>query len=216
MFEFKNVTKSFGSIKALTDVTFKIDKGEFVFIVGPSGSGKTTILRLLLSEFKPTTGDVFFDGNRITNIRRSDIPKLRQQIGVVFQDFKLLKEKTVGENIDMALAIRGIPNSEWTTRKGEVLKLVGLANRVDLFPAQLSGGELQRVAIARALVTDPKVIFADEPTGNLDWETGEVIMSLLAKINKTGKTIIVTTHNQEIINKMKKRIIRLKDGRLVK
>jgi cell division transport system ATP-binding protein len=216
MIIFKNVTKSFGNIKALNDVTFNIDKGEFVFIIGPSGSGKTTVLRLLISQFKPTSGQIFFGGNEITNIKNSQVPKLRQEIGVVFQDFKLLKEKNIRENIEMALAIKEVSRKEWDMRTTEVLKLVGLSSRSELFPAQLSGGELQRVAIARALATDPKVIFADEPTGNLDWETGEVIMALLDKINKSGKTVIVTSHNLEIIKRMKKRVIKLKDGRVVK
>ena len=214
MVDFKNVSKSFGNIKALSDVSFNVAKGEFVFIVGASGSGKTTILRLLLSEYKPTSGTIIFDGVNISNIKKSEVSRLRQSIGVVFQDFKLLREKTVGENIEVALAIKKIDKSEWQTRKGQVLKLVGLSNRSELFPAQLSGGELQRVAVARAMVTDPKIIFADEPTGNLDWETGEVIMDLLEKINKSGKTIIVTSHNLEIIKKMKKRVIKLKDGKV--
>ncbi len=214
MVDFKNVSKSFGNIKALSDVSFNVAKGEFVFIVGASGSGKTTILRLLLSEYKPTSGTITFDGVNISNIKKSEVSRLRQSIGVVFQDFKLLREKTVGENIEVALAIKKIDKSEWQTRKGQVLKLVGLSNRSELFPAQLSGGELQRVAVARAMVTDPKIIFADEPTGNLDWETGEVIMDLLEKINKSGKTIIVTSHNLEIIKKMKKRVIKLKDGKV--
>ncbi|HWA52080.1 MAG TPA: ATP-binding cassette domain-containing protein [Patescibacteria group bacterium] len=214
MVEFVNVSKNFGRISALNDVSFKIEKGEFVFIIGPSGSGKTTVLRLLLREFPATSGKIMFDGIDITKLSKSKIPVLRQSIGVVFQDFKLLKEKTVGENIEMALAIKGVPKSEWETRKKEVLKLVGLANRSELFPAQLSGGELQRVAIARAMSTDPKIIFADEPTGNLDWETSEVIMELLDKINKAGKTIIVTSHNLTIIKKMKKRTIKLVDGKV--
>lgn len=215
MLEFKNVTKSFGNIKALNNVSFKINEGEFVFIIGPSGSGKTTILRLLVNEFSPTSGQILFDKEDTTNIQNNKVPKLRQKVGVVFQDFKLLKEKTIGENIEMALAIKGVKKEEWEERKKQVLKLVGLANRSNLFPAQLSGGELQRVAIARALVIDPKVIFADEPTGNLDWETGEVIMNLLDKINKSGKTVIVTSHNLEIIKRMKKRVIKLKDGKVV-
>jgi len=216
MLEFKNVTKSFGNIKALSDVTFKVDTGEFVFIAGPSGAGKTTILKLLLGEFKPTSGGIVLDGKDITNIKKSEITSLRQQIGVVFQDFKLLKDKTVRENIETALAIKGVNQTDWETRTNQVLKLVGLGGRSELFPAQLSGGELQRVAIARALVVDPKIIFADEPTGNLDWETGEVIMNLLAKINKSGRTIIVTSHNLEIIKKLRKRVIKLVDGRVVK
>lgn len=216
MIEFKNVTKSFGNVKAVNSVSFKINPGEFVFIIGPSGSGKTTIMRLLIGEFKPTSGNIIFDGQDITNIKKSQIPKLRQQIGAVFQDFKLLKEKTIGENIEMALAIKKVNKSEWDKRKKEVLKLVGLASRSDLFPAQLSGGELQRVAIARALAIDPKIVFADEPTGNLDWQTGDVIMSLLDKINKAGKTVIVTSHNLEIIKRMKKRVIKLADGKVIK
>ncbi len=216
MLEFKNVTKSFGNIKALSDVTFKVDTGEFVFIAGPSGAGKTTILKLLLGEFKPTSGEIVLDGKDITNIKKSEITSLRQQIGVVFQDFKLLKDKTVRENIETALAIKGVNQADWETRTNQVLKLVGLGGRSELFPAQLSGGELQRVAIARALVVDPKIIFADEPTGNLDWETGEVIMNLLAKINKSGRTIIVTSHNLKIIKKLRKRVIKLVDGRVVK
>ncbi|SRR5258708_1733072 len=215
MVEFKNVTKSFGNVKALNNVSFKVNQGEFIFLIGPSGSGKTTILRLLVSEFKPTSGQIIFDGVDITNISDNKVPKLRQDIGVVFQDFKLLKDKTISENIEIALDIKKVDKKEWVGRKNDVLKLVGLANRASLFPAQLSGGELQRVAIARALVIDPKIIFADEPTGNLDWETGEVIMDILAKINKNGKTIIVTSHNLEIVKRMKKRVITLKDGKVV-
>ncbi len=215
MVEFKNVSKSFGNIKALNNVSFTIKDGEFVFIVGPSGSGKTTILRLLLGEFRPTSGQITFDNIDITNIKRNQIPKLRQNLGVVFQDFKLLKEKTIGENIEMALAIKAVNKKEWEERKKEVLRLVGLGKRSDLFPAQLSGGELQRVSLARAVAIDPKIIFADEPTGNLDWETGEVIMNLLDKINKAGKTVIVTSHNLGIIKRMKKRIITLKDGKII-
>jgi cell division transport system ATP-binding protein len=215
MIQFKNVTKQFGNIKALSNVTFEIKDKEFVFIAGPSGSGKTTILKLLIGEIKPTSGNIFFEGEDITSISKNKIPSLRQKIGVVYQDFKLLKEKTIGENINIALAIKGVKKEEWDERRKQVLKLVGLARRSNLFPAQLSGGELQRVAIARALVIDPKIIFADEPTGNLDWQTGEVIMNLLDKINKSGKTVIVTSHNLEIIKKMKKRVIKLKDGKII-
>ena len=214
MVEFKNVSKSFGNIKALDNVSFNIKKGEFVFVVGPSGAGKTTVLKLLLGEIKPTSGEVIFDGQVVSRIKKGKIPELRQNIGVVFQDFKLLREKTISENLDVALAIKKVDQKEWATRRKEVLKLVGLLSRSELFPAQLSGGELQRVAIARALIVDPKIIFADEPTGNLDWETGEIIMELLDKINKTGKTIVVTSHNLEIIKRMKKRVIKLKDGKV--
>lgn len=214
MLEFKNVTKTFGVVTAIRDVSFTIEKGEFVFIVGPSGAGKTTILRLLLGEFKPTSGQIILEGQDITKLKKGDVPYLRQKIGVVFQDFKLIKEKTIRENVEVALAVLGVPESEWVNRVNQVLKLVGLSHRSELFPLQLSGGELQRVSIARALVVNPHLIFADEPTGNLDWETANTIMDLLEKINKEGKTVIVTSHNQAIIDKMKKRVIEVKDGKV--
>lgn len=214
LLEFKNVSKSFGGVRALTDVSFSVGKGEFVFIVGASGAGKTTLLRLLMAEYKPTSGTIIFDGRDLSKIKRSDVPYLRQRIGAVFQDFKLLKERSIRENIEVALDVVGVDKKEWKGRVDQVLKLVGLSPRSELFPLQLSGGELQRVAIARALVVNPQLIFADEPTGNLDWDTAETIMDLLAKINKEGKTVIVTSHNKEIIDRMKKRVIVLKDGKV--
>lgn len=216
MLQFKNVSKTFGSIRALTDVSFNIEKGEFVFIAGPSGAGKTTILRLILGEFKPTSGSIILDGVDVGKIKRNQVSTLRQSIGIVFQDFKLINDKTIRENIETALAVKNIDQNLWKERVDQVLKLVGLGRRSELFPLQLSGGELQRVAIARALVIDPKIIFADEPTGNLDWQTGEAVMELLGKINGQGKTVIVTSHNEAIIKKMKKKVIRLKDGKVVK
>ena len=216
MIEFENVGKTFGRISALQDVTFKVNDGEFVFIIGPSGAGKTTLLRLILREYKPTSGMIKVDGTDITKIKKRDIPSLRQKIGTVFQDFKLLPERTIRENIEVALAIKNVNKLEWTNRVNQVLKLVGLEERADLFPAQISGGEIQRVSIARALVVNPVLIFADEPTGNLDWETGDAIMDLLVKINKEGKTIIVTSHNRPIIKKYGKRIIEMKDGKVIK
>lgn len=215
LLEFKNVGKAFGDVRALTDVSFGVNKGEFVFIVGPSGSGKTTILRLLIDEFKPTTGTITFDGKDVTKIKKQDIPYLRRRIGAVFQDFKLIKDRSIRENIEVALDVVGVDKKEWEARVNQVLKLVGLMHRAELFPLQLSGGELQRVAIARALVVNPLLIFADEPTGNLDWETAETIVDLLGKINKEGKTIVVTSHNKEIVDRMKKRVIELKDGKIV-
>ncbi len=216
LLEFKNVSKSFGGVRALTDVSFSVGKGEFVFIVGASGAGKTTLLRLLIAEYKPTSGTIIFDGRDLSKVKRSDVPYLRQRIGAVFQDFKLLKERSIRENIEVALDVVGVDKKEWVARVDQVLKLVGLSHRSELFPLQLSGGELQRVAIARALVVNPQLIFADEPTGNLDWETAGTIMDLLAKINKEGKTVIVTSHNKEIVDRMKKRVIVLKDGKIVK
>lgn len=215
MLEFKNVTKTFGAVKALENASFKVEKGEFVFIIGPSGAGKTTILRLILGEYKPTTGEIMIENTNVGRLKKGQIPPLRQKIGVVFQDFKLLRERSVRENIEVALQIIGVDKREWQARVDQVLKLVGLAHRAELFPLQLSGGEVQRVAIARALVINPALIFADEPTGNLDWDTGEAIMELLSKINKEGKTVIVTSHNRTLIDKMGKRVIELKDGRVV-
>lgn len=211
--EFKDVTKSFGNIKALSGVTFEVGAGEFVFIVGPSGAGKTTLLRLLLGEIKPTTGTIIFDGKVVSNLKSSELPLYRQKIGAVFQDFKLLPERTVRENIEVLLAIKGIAESEWKSKVDHVLELVGLGARSELFPSQLSGGELQRVSIARALVLDPKLIFADEPTGNLDWETTNGIVDIFVKVNKEGKTVIVSSHNRDIIKKLEKRVIELKEGK---
>ena len=215
MLEFKNVSKTFGAIQALEDLSFTIESGEFVFIIGPSGAGKTSVLKLLIHEYPPTTGEIILDGNRIDNLKAKDVPLLRQQLGIVFQDFKLLPTRTIGENIELALAVKKVDKKEWSERVKHVLALVGLSERENLFPAQLSGGELQRAAIARALVINPSLIFADEPTGNLDWETADGIMDLLVKINAEGKTVIVTTHNMEIIEKLKKRVIALSKGKLI-
>ena len=214
--EFRNVTKNFGSIEALKSVSFAIDDGELVFITGPSGAGKTTLLKLLLRGERPTSGEIIFDGKSVGKMKSRDIPKLRQKVGVVFQDFKLLNEKTVRENCNIALAISKNPNSEWNARVEHVLDLVGLQDRSELFPSQLSGGELQRAALARALVVNPKIIFADEPTGNLDWDTAEEVMKLLKKIHDEGKTVIVTTHNKKIIKEYRARLLELKNGELVK
>lgn len=210
------VTRSFGRIKAVNDVSFHVDKGEFVFLTGPSGAGKTTIMRLILRELIPDSGSIFFEGHNITNLTEKAVPEYRQKIGVVFQDFKLLPERTVRENVEVALAVLGVMEDEWKTRVDHVLKLTGLLSRSELFPAQLSGGELQRVSLARALVVNPKLILADEPTGNLDWETSEGLMELFEKINKEDKTIIMATHNKMIVEKLKKRIIKIKDGKIVK
>lgn len=212
---FKNVSKSFGSIKALDDISFSIDEGEFVFITGKSGAGKTTLLRLLMREVKPTSGEIIFDGEDIHNLKSKKIPELRRKMGVVFQDFRLLGEKTVRENIELALAVASVPREEWAPRIEHVLNLVGLSDRTDLFPGQLSGGETQRASLARALIVNPKLIFADEPTGNLDWETADEVMDLLTKINKEGKTVIVTTHHKSIVDEYKKRVIEMKKGKIV-
>lgn len=216
MIKFEDVSKSFGSIKALQGVSFEIKSGEFVFLVGPSGAGKTTILKLILGEYLPNKGKINFNKTNITELSSKDIPQLRQQIGVVFQDFKVLSERTVAENVEVALAVIGVDSQDWDKRVAHVLKLVGLDKRADLFPAQLSGGELQRVSLARALVVNPTLILADEPTGNLDWDTAEGIMKLLEKINKEGKTVIMATHHQGIIKHGKHRVIELRQGAITK
>lgn len=214
--KFKNVTKKFGSLLALSDINFEVEKGEFIFITGPSGAGKTTILKLILGEHTPDTGEIVVEGKDLRNLKPSDIPSYRQTIGTVFQDFKVLPERTVGENVEVALAVIGIPQEHWEERIHHVLKLVGLSRQENLFPSQLSGGELQRVSLARALIVNPKIILADEPTGNLDWETSSAMMELFEQINKEGKTIIMATHNEDIVKKHKKRVIHIVGGRIDK
>jgi len=216
MLQIENVTKTFGSIKALDGVSFKVEKGEFVFITGPSGAGKSTLINLILGKGKPTSGKIILDGKNVAEILPKDMPAHRQKIGVIFQDFKVLSERTVRENVQLGLAVLDVPQSEWIPRVNKVLKLVGLRERAGLFPAQLSGGELQRVSLARALVVNPKIILADEPTGNLDWDTADKMMELLEAINREGKTIIMATHHQKIVDKLKKRVIKLKGGQMEK
>lgn len=207
LISFKDVIKSYGSVVALRDTSFEIKKGDFVFITGPSGAGKTTILKLILGEILPTKGEVKVDGLNIANLSEKNLPSYRQKIGVIFQDFKVLPDRTVFENVSVALAVIGLPESEWEDRVKHILNLVGLGRQINFFPSQLSGGELQRVSLARALSVNPKILLADEPTGNLDWETSDALMKLLEKINKEGKTIIMATHNMEIVGKHKKRVI---------
>lgn len=215
MVKFKHVSKYFGEIHALEDLSFEVKDGEFVFLTGPSGAGKTTILRLLLREILPNKGEIYIGNQNIVALAENAVPLLRQRIGVVFQDYKLLPERTVRENVDVALAVSDKPQEEWKPRVDRVLKLVGLLERAELFPSQLSGGELQRVSLARALVVKPKLILADEPTGNLDWETAEAIMNLFEIVSKEGITIIMATHNKEIVEKHQKRVIKLKAGKIV-
>jgi cell division transport system ATP-binding protein len=216
MLKLKNVTKSFADIKAIDDVSFDVGDGEFIFITGPSGAGKTTLLKLILREYLPDKGEIVLDGKDLAKVKDKEIPKIRQQMGCVFQDFKLIPERTLRENVEIALAVTKIPEKEWKDRVEHVLKLVGLEERLNLFPSQLSGGELQRTSMARALVINPKIILADEPTGNLDWDTADSIMLLFEKINKEGKTILMATHNKEIIRKYKERVIEIKEGKIIK
>ena len=216
MIKLVTVTKRFGEVNALEDISFEVEEGEFVFVTGPSGAGKTTLLKLLLREYLPNKGQIFFDKVDITQLRDKEIPSFRQKIGVVFQDYKLLPERTVRENVEVPLAVIKVPQTEWGARVDTILNLVGLSKKAEMFPSQLAGGELQRVSLARALVVNPKLVMADEPTGNLDWDTAETIVELFEKINKEGKTVIMATHNRAIVDKLKKRVIELKDGKITK
>lgn len=208
-----NVCKTYSTgVAALNGVNLRIHKGEFVFIVGSSGSGKTTLFKLLLKELEPTSGKIFINSKNISRLRRGKIPKMRRGIGVVFQDFRLLKDRNVYENV--ALAQRVVGKSAKTIRETvpQMLSLVGLADKADSLPSELSGGEQQRVALARALVNNPPVLLADEPTGNLDPTNAWEIMNLLDDINKRGTTVVVVTHNQEIVERMQKRVITIDKG----
>ena len=220
MISFQNVTKiyqsSLGPITALSDVSFEVKPKEFVSIVGRSGAGKTTIFRLALAEEKPTQGSVFFDDEDIHAIKSSRIPHLRRKIGVVFQDYKLLQSKTAYENIAFVMELMGSSDAEISREVPQVLGLVGLEGRANNFPDELSGGERQRVAIARAFIHRPEIIFADEPTGNLDPFHTHSIIKLLAKINEMGTTVILATHNKDIINSLEKRVITLDEGKIIR
>ena len=216
MITFKNVTKRFGLITALTEVSLGVEKGDFAFITGPSGSGKTTIIRLILRDLTPTSGEIIFADRNLAKLDKSQLPFYRRQIGCVFQDLKLLGDRTIGENIALTLAISGVSQERQRIRAKEALSYVGLDTRIDSFPSQLAGGELQRAVIARSIIHDPKLILADEPTGNLDPGTAWEIVQLLAKINKDGTTVLMATHNREIVDKMKKHVIELKKGKIVR
>jgi len=215
MLVFKNVSKSFGEVIALSDISFNIDDGEFVLLSGPSGAGKTTLLRLILRQLLPDSGEILLNDKDIAKLSEREIPVLRKQIGVVFQDFKVLPERTLRENVEVALAVIGVPESEWKERVDHMLSLTGLGNRADFFPSQLSGGELQRVSLARALSVNPSIILADEPTGNLDWDTADSLIELFEAVNREGKTILMATHHKLIIDKLHGRVIELKDGKMV-
>ena len=216
MIKLEHVSKAYtAGIPALNDVNLEIDDGEFVFVVGDSGSGKSTLIKLLLKELEPTEGTITIDGTVLKKIRRKHIPKFRRKIGVVFQDFRLLKDRNVYDNFAFAQKVIGEPNSKIRVKTPQMLSLVGLAAKYRSFPRELSGGEQQRVAIARALVNQPSILLADEPTGNLDNNNAWEIMKLLEEINEKGTTVIVVTHNLEIVKVMKKRVITIKKGVLV-
>ena len=200
---------------ALDGIDLEIAKGSFVFLVGHSGTGKSSLLRLLYREQVPTRGDVTVDGTRIDTLRRSKIPLLRRNVGVVFQDFKLLSDKTVWENVAFALQVTGARTKDVLRQVPRVLELVGLASKARAFPSELSGGEQQRTAIARAIVNNPKILLCDEPTGNLDPVNTNEIMDLLHRINLKGTTVLIATHNALVVDRMRRRVIRLEDGRIV-
>lgn len=201
-------------VHALSNINLSVARGEFLFLVGSTGQGKSSLLRCLYREVKPTSGDVEVDGQQLSELPQSHVPMLRRKIGVVFQDFKLLYQKTVWENVAYALQVTGASSRDVMRRVPRILELVGIAHKSKMFPQELSGGEQQRTAIARALVNNPLILLCDEPTGNLDPETSSEIMALLARINAKGTTIVVATHNQAIVDRMRRRVVRLANGRI--
>lgn len=214
----ENVTKTYqdgNGAHALNGVNLKIKKGEFVFIVGDSGSGKSTLIKLMLRELVPTTGAIYVNGDNLARLKHRQVPVYRRNLGVVFQDFRLLKDRNVYENVAFAQRIIQTPNREIKKNVPAILSIVGLAGKYKAKPKQLSGGEQQRVALARALINKPPILLCDEPTGNLDPKNSWEIMKLLEQINKRGTTIIVVTHNKEIVNEMQKRVITLKKGVII-
>ena len=216
MIKLEHVSKSYSAgIPALNDISLNIEEGEFVFIVGNSGSGKSTLIKLLLKELEPTKGVITINNRNLNAIRRKQIPKYRRNVGVVFQDFRLLKDRNVYENVAFAQKVIGTPARLIRSSVPTMLSMVGLAAKYKSYPKQLSGGEQQRVAIARALVNQPKILLADEPTGNLDNDNAWEIMKLLEEINQKGTTVVVVTHNLEIVKAMKKRVITMKKGVII-
>lgn len=217
MVNLKNVTKKYSNGKAvLDDVSFSVSEGEFVFLVGPSGAGKSTSIRLLIQQEKPSEGDIFYNDQKVQNLKGRKLAKYRRELGIVFQDFKLLSTRTVFENVSFVLEVQGKSSQEIKKSVEYVLDLVGLSDKGKKFPASLSGGEQQRVAIARAIITEPKLLIADEPTGNLDRNNAWDIIQLLNKINNWGTTVIVATHDTEIVDSLNKRVIAFEAGKLIR
>lgn len=214
MIAFNNVSKSYNGQPVLEDISFKINPGEFVCIIGKSGAGKSTIIKLLIGEEKPQKGRIIFGSHEVNKLKAYELPPLRRQIGIVFQDFKLLPTKTAYENVAFALEVEGRQQEDIEALVPQMLDLVGLADKQNNFPHELSGGMKQRVAIARAMVHRPAVVIADEPTGNLDHDNANDIVSLLLKINDLGTTVILATHNRDIINRLKSRVIALENGKI--
>ncbi len=217
MLEMRHAGKIYpGGSVALEDINVEIKAGEFVFLVGPSGAGKSTFIRLISREIEPTSGQIFVDGVDVMKLKRRDIPYLRRQLGIVFQDFRLLNNRTAYENVAFAMQVIEAPSHKIRRRVEEVLELVGLKDRGDAYPGEMSGGEQQRIAIARAIVNDPLLVIADEPTGNLDPETSMEIMNIFSQINANGTTIIMATHDKTMVDYMQKRVIALEKGRIVR
>jgi cell division transport system ATP-binding protein len=217
MIVFEDVTKIYDPhVVALREASFMIEKGEFVFLVGPSGSGKSTIMRLLLKELDPTSGRIIIGGRELARLKNSKVPMLRRNIGCVFQDFKLLPNRTASENVAYALKVQGDSKREIRQKVPEVLNLVGLSAKTNQLPDELSGGEQQRVSIARAFVNHPPLLICDEPTGNLDPDTSVGIMQLLYRINRSGTTVVMATHDREMVDKMRKRVIALDNGTVIR
>jgi cell division transport system ATP-binding protein len=217
MIVFEQVRKVYEpDVVALRDVSFVIDKGEFVFIVGASGSGKSTLIKLLLKEIDPTNGRIIVGGRDLTRLKHGKVPLLRRNVGCVFQDFKLLPSRTAAENVAYALKVQGESRASIRRKVPEVMNMVGLSQRMNNYPDELSGGEQQRVSIARAVVNHPPLLVCDEPTGNLDPDTSVGIMQLLYRINRAGTTILMVTHDREMVDKMRKRVIALEEGRLMR
>ncbi|MBX6396230.1 MAG: cell division ATP-binding protein FtsE [Alicyclobacillaceae bacterium] len=217
MIEMYDVWKTYpNGATALQGIDVRIDRGEFVYVVGPSGAGKSTFVKLMYRAEKPTRGQIFINGFNIDRLRERQIPYMRRSIGVVFQDFKLLPQLTASENVAFALEVTEMPRKQIRRRVAEVMELVGLQHKMNAKPSELSGGEQQRVAVARALVNNPLVLIADEPTGNLDPETSWEIVRLFEKINDRGTTVVMATHNRDIVNMRKKRVIAIEQGRIVR
>ena len=217
MIKFKNISKMYdNNVKALSDVNIEIESGEFVFLVGPSGAGKSTFIKMLLKEVEPTTGEIVVGNTKVGNLTRRQIPYYRRKVGMVFQDFRLIPNLNVYENVAFAMKVVEASSKEIRRRVPMVLSLVGLSHKYKMFPNELSGGEQQRVSLARAIVNNPSVLIADEPTGNLDPETAKEIMDLLDDINKAGTTVLMATHAKDIVDSMKKRVIAIEGGEIVR
>ena len=215
MLSLKSVTKKYGEIVALNEISFSLGDGEVLFVTGPSGSGKSTLVKIISTEILPDVGEVLFNDLNIGKFNNKETLNYRKNIGVVYQDFKVVGDKTVRENLEVVLAVKNVPRDGWERLVAQVLEEVKLPGKQNHFPAELSGGELQRVAVARAIIGEPKLILADEPTGNLDWDTGWEIIKLLMNAKPQKTSVVITSHNQDLIKKSKHKVIELKEGKIV-